>query len=229
MHATSDGQVLRRLHLTGDTRPKGPFDLRIVPTADGRKLTASAAQAGDLLRALGLASGVEGGRLTVTGQFDDSKPDHPLSGTAELSDFRVREAVGLGKLLQAMTLYGLVDALRGPGLSFNRAIIPFRLTAHSLDLSSARAFSSSLGLTAQGSIDLDAERIDMQGTIVPAYFFNSLLGRVPVVGKLLSPEKGGGVFAASYSLRGRLDDPTVSVNPLSALTPGFLRDLFKGF
>ncbi len=228
MHATSNGQVLRRLEVSGDTRPKGPFDLRITSTADGRRMTASAAQAGDLLRALGVTSGVEGGRLSVTGRFDDSQPDHPLNGTADLSDFRVREAAGLGKLLQAMTLYGLVDALRGPGLSFNRAIVPFRLTSHSLSLSSARAFSSSLGLTAKGAIDLDAERIDMQGTIVPAYFFNSLLGRVPLVGKLLSPEKGGGVFAASYTLRGRLDDPTVSVNPLSALTPGFLRDLFKG-
>jgi hypothetical protein len=53
-----------------------------------------------------------------------------------------------------------------------------------------------------------------------------LLGHVPLIGKLLSPEKGGGLFAAIYSLRGSLSDPSVSVNPLSALTPGFLRGLF---
>jgi hypothetical protein len=29
------------------------------------------------------------------------------------------------------------------------------------------------------------------GTIVPAYFFNAMPGRLPVVGKLFSPEKGG--------------------------------------
>jgi hypothetical protein len=69
----------------------------------------------------------------------------------------------------------------------------------------------------------------MQGTIVPAYFFNSLLGNIPLVGKLFSPERGGGVFAASYAVRGRLDDPDVSVNPLAALTPGFLRGLFGLF
>ena len=81
----------------------------------------------------------------------------------------------------------------------------------------------------KGRVDLDAERIDMQGTIVPAYFFNSLLGNIPLVGKLFSPERGGGVFAASYTLRGRLEDPDVSVNPLAALTPGFLRGLFGLF
>jgi hypothetical protein len=69
----------------------------------------------------------------------------------------------------------------------------------------------------------------MQGTIVPAYFFNSLLGKIPLVGRLFSPERGGGVFAASYTLAGPLDNPDVSVNPLTALTPGFLRGLFGIF
>jgi hypothetical protein len=66
----------------------------------------------------------------------------------------------------------------------------------------------------------------MNHAVVPAYLFNSLLGHVPLIGKLLSPEKGGGMFAANYSLRGSLSDPSVSVKPLSALTPGFLRGLF---
>jgi hypothetical protein len=43
---------------------------------------------------------------------------------------------------------------------------------------------------------------------------------------IFSPEKGGGVFAARYSVTGPLKSPQVSVNPLSALTPGFLRGLF---
>lgn len=106
---------------------------------------------------------------------------------------------------------------------------PFRLTDDALGLTDARAFSSSLGLTAKGRLDLDAQRIDMQGTIVPAYFFNSLLGNIPLVGKLFSPERGGGVFAASYTLRGPLEDPDVFVNPLAALTPGILRGLFGLF
>jgi hypothetical protein len=37
------------------------------------------------------------------------------------------------------------------------------------------------------------------------------------------------VFAASYTVRGPLDNPEISVNPLSALTPGFLRGLFGLF
>jgi hypothetical protein len=52
---------------------------------------------------------------------------------------------------------------------------------------------------------------------------------VPLVGRLFSPEAGGGLFAATYRVQGPLDEPTVTVNPLAALTPGFLRGLFGIF
>ena len=81
-------------------------------------------------------------------------------------------------------------------------------------------------MTAKGQLDLATRTADLQGTIVPAYFFNSLLGDIPLIGKLFSPERGGGLFAATYAVRGSLDDPSVSVNPLAALTPGFLRGAF---
>ena len=55
---------------------------------------------------------------------------------------------------------------------------------------------------------------------MPAYFFNSLLGNIPLVGRLFSPEQGGGVFAASYTVRGPLDDPNVAVNPLCGTDTG---------
>ena len=51
----------------------------------------------------------------------------------------------------------------------------------------------------------------------------------PLVGRLFSPELGGGLFAASYALHGALDNPQVTINPLTALTPGFLRGLFGNF
>ena len=98
-----------------------------------------------------------------------------------------------------------------------------------LELTEARAFSASLGLTVRGRIDQRRGVLDLQGTVVPAYVLNSLLGRIPVLGKLFSAERGGGLVAVNYTLRGPIANPSVSVNPLSALTPGFLRGLFHIF
>jgi hypothetical protein len=229
LRAQNDGSVFRQLGVEGATNDKGAFALQIASDGGSRRLSVTAANTGALLRALDVTDTMQGGRLSVSGTYDDATPAHALRATAELNDFQVAHAAGLGKLLQAMTLYGLVDAMRGPGLVFTRLVAPFTLSDNVLALADARAFSPSLGLTAKGRIDLDGGTTDLSGTIVPAYFFNSLLGNVPLVGRLFSPERGGGVFAASYSLRGKLDDPDVVVNPLSALTPGFLRGVFGLF
>lgn len=225
----SDHGLTQALRVTGQTESKAPFTLRITKSDGKRALDATAANAGELLAALAVAKRIQGGQLGVTGTYDDSHIEHALKGTARIDDFRVRDAPALARLLQAMTLYGLVELVQGPGLGFTHLVAPFELTDDALTLTDARAFSPSLGLTAKGSIDLDAETADLSGTIVPAYFFNSLLGNIPLVGRLFSPERGGGVFAAGYTVRGPLDDPDVSVNPLSALTPGFLRGLFGLF
>jgi hypothetical protein len=226
--AENGGRLMRRVSLSGQAG-QGTFRISIEPNAGGRSLSASASDGGELLRALDIAESMYGGRMTLTGQFDDRQPGEPLSGTAEIADFRVRNAPALALLLQAMTLYGLVDVVRGPGLAFSQLTAPFQLSGDTLELREARAFSSSLGMTAKGRVDLARNTADMEGTIVPAYFFNSLLGHIPLLGKLFSPEKGGGVFAATYTLRGPLDNPKVSVNPLAALTPGFLRGIFGLF
>jgi hypothetical protein len=55
---------------------------------------------------------------------------------------------------------------------------------------------------------------------------NALLGKIPVIGHLFTAEKGGGLFAVRAKITGKLTNPNVSVNPLSALTPGVFRDVF---
>jgi len=59
------------------------------------------------------------------------------------------------------------------------------------------------------------------------YALNSVLGNIPFIGTLMTgTEDGSGVFAATYKMKGPLEDPEVKVNPLSALAPGILRNIF---
>ena len=225
-HAQSDGRVVRQARLV--TGGASGLTLEIRSTPAGRVLSGSTDDAGTLLRDFDVFDDMQGGRLTLTGHYDDAAPGQPLIGEARIEQFRVTHTPGLARLLQAMTLYGLADTLAGPGLGFTRLLAPFRLGDDRLELADARAFSPAIGLTAHGTIDLVRQTGSIQGTIVPAYFFNSLLGDLPLVGRLFSPEAGGGLFAATYRLEGPTADPTVTVNPLAALTPGFLRSIFGG-
>lgn len=59
----------------------------------------------------------------------------------------------------------------------------------------------------------------MQGVISPVYLLNGF-------GAVLT-RRGEGLFGFNYTLRGTADDPQVQVNPLSILTPGMFRELFR--
>ena len=225
--------VMRALRATGRTAGTpnggGAFDLTLSPDGQRRVLRVSAEDGGAFLRAIDINS-ISGGRLLVNGAYETQRTGAALSGTAELDGFVLRDAPAAAKVLQAMTLYGLVEAMQGgDGVVFSRLVAPFALTPEALVLRDARAFSASLGVTAKGRILRERRVAEVEGTIVPAYVFNSLLGRVPLVGRLFSPEAGGGLFAATYRVQGPLADPSVTVNPLAALTPGFLRGLFGIF
>ncbi len=226
LRAEGSGERPRALQLSALTGPGRRAELAIAPDRGGRLVHATATDGGAVLRDLGALDSIEGGRLKLVGRFLDDRADHPLSGLLELDDFKVRGAPLLAKALQAITLYGLVQAVEGPGMTFLHMAAPFTYGNEVLTLDDARAFNASLGLTAKGSVDLAAERMDLHGTIVPAYFLNTIPGRLPLVGRLFSPEKGGGLFAGRYTAIGPLDDPRLTVNPLSALTPGFLRGVF---
>jgi hypothetical protein len=225
----SDGQRIQRLHVTGDAKGGQGFRADIVPSGTGRSVTASAADLGEVLRGAGVWNDLTGGRAILQATYDDAEAGSPLAGRLTITDFRVRDAPIIGQILQTMTLYGLVEVMKGPGLGFTQLEMPFRYGNHALIVRETRAFSASLGLTVQGRIGFQPGALDLTGTVVPAYFFNSLLGRMPFVGRIFSPERGSGLFAATYGVHGSFANPSVSVNPLAALTPGILRGFFGIF
>ena len=66
----------------------------------------------------------------------------------------------------------------------------------------------------------------LHGTAVPFYSVNEFLNKIPLLGTMLTGGEGQGLFAATYKVQGTFADPKVSINPLSVLAPGIIRDLF---
>ncbi|CAA7615306.1 conserved hypothetical protein [Magnetospirillum sp. LM-5] len=208
-------------HFLAEIRPGGPKRRTVKVTSD---------DAGETLRAFDSYEHLMGGSLEVEGAYDDSKEDQPLSGLVRITDYNIVKAPALARLLTVAALSGIVDVLKGEGVGFSTLDAPFTLTDGLLAVKDARAYGAALGITGSGEIDVDASRIALEGTVVPAYALNSALGKIPVLGWLVTGgEKGGGLVAFNYRMKGPTADPDVWVNPLSALTPGFLRNLFNIF
>jgi len=220
-----DGVDWREIDLDGRLAGK-EFAARLVPETGKRVLALRAGNAGAAFKAIGITENIRGGTLEVTGSFDDTRPGSPLTARVEAKDFRLVRAPVMARLLNIASITAPLTLLEGEGIRFTRMEAPFRLEGDRLNFSKGRAYGNALGITGEGLVDLAADSIDVKGTIVPAYTVNRVLGAIPLVGGLLTGGEGEGVFAANYAVGGTLDDPKITVNPLSVLAPGFLRNLF---
>lgn len=204
-------------------------DLTIRREGKNRKLTAATENAGGVLKALGIIGSMEGGNLTLDGRFHDQEQGSKLQGTLWIQDYTLVNAPVLAKMLSLASLTGFFDTLSGKGIGFKKLKAPYVLEHDVITLRDAKTYGSAMGLSASGTITFPATDLALDGTIVPSYTLNNVVGKVPLIGDILTGGEGQGVFAARYTMKGDSDNPDVSVNPLSILTPGFLRNMFDAF
>jgi len=221
-----DGRLLNDIQLTGHIGDE-PITIGYAVADDAKRFEFLSKDAGRVLRGFEILDSVEGGHLAVagmtTGQGDSEHTVIDLS----IQEFELINAPLLAQLLNAAFLPGLVDILRGRGIRFESLTAKIDVTRESAEILDALAFGSSLGISASGVIDRLARTIDMNGMLVPAYGLSRLIDQIPILGRILTGGEKEGLLAAEYLVRGSLDGPTVTVNPLTALTPGFLRTLVK--
>ena len=204
-----------------------PFSFNLSSETGPRKFTGRSVNGGSVVRAIGMFSDIVGGRLEISGEL---AADGTVNGLAEIKDFNLVQAPVLARLLSVASLTGIVDELRGKGISFKTLRVPFSYANATLTVRDGEMFGSSLGLTGEGTYSFNSSIMNFDGTLIPAYTFNSILNAIPVLGPIVTGgEKGGGIFAATYSYRGDVATAQPSVNPLAALMPGFLRHIFDIF
>jgi len=235
-----DGKHWDKVLLHGDLHANVPLSINWGPDGKGKQtLSAATDDAGKALSAFGITDTIRGGKLAMTGTGDmnalnktsgnaektsGSANEWLAGGSVKITDFKVVNAPLLAKLLAVTSPGGLLDTLRGDGVSFATLKSEFQYSDAVLRLSGGKMNGQSIGLTFDGDIQQDKtpNTLALNGTIVPLYMLNTVLSGVPILGDILGKD---GLLAFNYKATGKVSDPDVSVNPLSALTPGFLRDL----
>lgn len=214
-------------NLSGSTDGGKTFSFRIDTTGSKRSLRAHSEDAGTFLKGFDIYKHMTGGVLSLDGSYADHKAGAPLSGTLIINNYRIKNAGALAKILTLASFTGILDTLQGnEGVEFDRLRGKYTLAEDVVSVENFKSVGSSLGIIVdRGSIDIKQRTMDLKGTVVPSYTLNSALRNVPIVGDILTG--GSGIIAAVFTMRGSTKDPEVSVNPLSVLTPGFLRGIFE--
>jgi hypothetical protein len=173
--------------------------------------------AGGVARATGLLRGALGGSLDLT--LLPTGGDGTFDGALAIRGLRVQDAPTVAALLDAISVVGLLQQLDGQGIAFDEVDARFRLTPQQVILTQSSAVGPGLGISLDGIYTLATKQMDFQGVISPLYIINA-------IGSIFT-RRGEGLIGFNFNIGGTADAPSVSVNPLSALTPGMFREIFR--
>ncbi len=224
---------VERLDLSGAFLPAdgqpggGSMAVQIAPKdggkAQGRVLRLRTDNAGAAFQFLGIEN-THGGTMEVDGSYADDQPGRPLTGTLTARNFKAVRAPFLARLLGIGSFTGLANLLSGEGIQFETASVPFRQVHGVLTIQPSRIQGPQLGITLEGTVDRPRNHVNVTGTAVPAFVLNTILGRIPLLGDLFV---GEGIIGVNFAASGPREAIDFTVNPLSAIAPGFLRRIFQ--
>lgn len=225
----TDG-VLRYLNMRGffktGENERTLFIALYSPNLRHRVLEVSTNHFGELMQSLGVSDRLLGGRLAITATHNNQE-NSPWVGRFKVYNFSLKDPPVLGQLLSLAFPTGLVDLVSDKGMPFSSFSTRFKYMSHLIQLSEGRAKGSSLGLTISGSIIPKTKNLKLQGTLMPAYFLNTLIAKIPLLGEIITGGKDEGIFGVTYTITGHYDKPQINVNPLSVFTPGLIRKIFS--
>ncbi len=173
---------------------------------------------GGFARFTGLYRRAFGGAMSLDAR---SNGDGTLEGVVQARKFRIRGEPLFRQLVATQGRRG------GDDVPFSELQLRFRTNGDEVVIDNAILNGPGMGARVDGRIFIDSELVSVKGTYVPAYGLNSIPAGLPIVGWLLTGRAGEGVLGMTFRVDGKMSDPKVQVNPLSAIAPGILRSLFE--
>jgi hypothetical protein len=206
-----------RAALTGGmlaTAPSGPPQF-FVRSSDG----------GALMSFLDLYRRMDGGQLQLVAMGSGNQ----MSGVLSVREFMLRNEPALRRLVNEGA--GNRDEKTPPpidtnAVAFDRLQVAFQRTGARLDLRDGAINGPSVGATIEGMLDFGRNQVALNGTFVPAYGVNNLFAKIPLFGPILGGGSNEGLIGVNFRISGAASAPLLSINPLSAIAPGFLRKIF---
>ncbi len=227
---TGKGNTILGLDLKATTA--GGRSIAAVGKHDGSGLilTVTSDDAGAVARFADIYDKIEGGALDI--QLTKAG-NGPYIGTVDVNDFSVVDDEHLKKLVSSSPQGGesLNQAVRREidvsRAHFHHAFARVDMGRGYLRLGDGIARGPEVGFAFQGAVYDSRTGMDIAGTFMPAYGLNRIFGEIPVLGIILGNGRDRGLIGITFRLTGSLDDPILTINPISIIAPGIFRQIFQ--
>ncbi|WP_375451032.1 AsmA-like C-terminal domain-containing protein [uncultured Devosia sp.] len=221
---TLHGTDLRRANMTAQFGDDNALSVTTNPAPDGRTMTVAFGDAGTILRLLGVYSQLAGGDGSLV--LTTNNEQKAEVGQLALRNFSIVDEANVAQVLGNHADSRAVIAKQNR-LDFNNGVVTFVRRSDRVEVTDAVLSGDTVGGTMRGFIYTDQRQYDLTGTYVPLFGLNSAFQKIPLLGPLLGGRDGEGLVGVTFAVKGALDNPEFKINPLSALVPGVLRELFE--
>jgi hypothetical protein len=201
----------------------------VLQPGQSRRLQAQAQDAGQFLKLVGFYSDAIGGVMNLEVNLD-GQGAAARTGTMWIKQFT---ALGPPTVIEGggpPNADGMPTGKKRTvreRMEFFLLTAPFSVGHGQFVIHDASAEGPLVSAFLRGKVDFRSRTIAMDGTFTPLSGINRMLSPVPVVGQIVTGTRGEGMFAVNYIIQGRLDDPQLFINPLSAFAPGVVRDIIQ--
>ena len=174
------------------------------------------ADAGALLRLIDMYPRMYGGQIWVA--VDPPTQDAaPQIGTVFVRNFVVRNEPTLARVVSN------APGANANAVEFSEARVDFTRFTGRMAVRDGVVRGPVVGATIEGQIDYAKNDVHLRGTFVPFYGLNNMFGQIPIVGLFLGGGSNEGLLGITYEAVGPPSAPRITVNPVTAITPGLLR------
>ena len=211
---------------TGKVNGSVPISGKFRSREGGRTIELKAEDAGELPRLTGYFRSAYGGRMDLEILTHDGSSTRDIN--FRITDVRVRNAPVLAEILNSISVVGLLQQLSGQGLAFDLVTGQVEAQPEAVLISNLSAVGVSMSITLAGWFDPKSRHIDFVGVLSPVHVLTGVLDKLvgTLLNTLVGPSRENQTFGFSYTMSGSADNPNVTVNPLSILTPGRFREIF---
>lgn len=180
--------------------------------------------AGRLLTGLDIITFLREGKLYLTTKEKAGVTQAKL----HINAFTMMQVPALVKLLSLASFYGIINILNGKeGLYFDHLSSTFDCQGNVCNFDDSWLEGAELGISFSGPLSINEQMFYFSGSVVPIYLLNKLIRNLPLLGKLITGERGEAIISADYRIKNYKNEHSVSVDPFSILSPRLLQKYFR--
>ena len=182
--------------------------------------------AGEILAARKISNDISGGSMFIKGKYSSSK-EH--SSILRIKDFRLKDDTKFENLIKSTRFFDIVSLINDTQKSFSYMEAPIAKENDLIYVKDAFIIGGLVGFTFSGEVNPIKKTSSFDGFYGPLYLFDKYIDRIPLFNKILTNNKNESLLGANFSVNKVDGETSVTINPLSLVTPGKTKRIFKIF